>query len=290
MIPKERRVQSTTWPFGGRYPEAEAWLNTGRGKLGSLWDLIIEQHELHPKKLKALGGYGEYSNAIDIDPLVWMKPDVMTRFMGKPKGLIAVMAPSAGGKDTILRQIKSTHPDLIDIVVTHTTKPPRTEDREGETYYFVDNTVFDTMVNEDKFAEHVPQFGRRYGTSRQAIQESIDAPQPITVWRGEPIGWNRLQYELKRIHPDVPYASCFILPEISATTLALWILNKRGAESPIARIEKAVMEVYAGGAMEICIVNPYQPDEGPTQATNALISVFTAIQRMQRTNYVSTPG
>ncbi len=282
MTDPERRWRSTLWPFGGRYADLDAWLNAGRDTVGSLWKLIIEQHSLHPETLKGLGAYSEYSNAPEIHPLVWMKSGVMERFRGRPKAFLAVMAPSTAGKDTILREIQATRPDLIDIIVTHTTKPPRPEDKPGETYHFVSDKQFEGLAQAGQFAEYVPQFGRRYGTSLEALHRSLEAPQPITVWRGEPIGWNRLQFELTRRFPNLPYASCFILPEISVNTLTGWILKKRGGELPVARIEKAIMEIYAGGAMDACIVNPYQADEGPTHATEALLSFFTTIQQEQQ--------
>lgn len=282
MPTNERRERRQAWPFGGRQNTPDAWVNAGRETFGSFWNVLISQQALHPESLRGIGGYGDYLHAPEIHPLVWIKPDVMSRFTGKSKALVAVMAPSAGGKDTILRRIRSDHPALVDIVVTHTTKQPRADDTPGETYHFVNDAEFERLAQEGGLAEYVPQFGRRYGTSFEALRKSLDAPQTITVWRGEPVGWNTLQFELARQFPDMPYASCFILPKVSVFTLTEWILNKRRNEFPIPRIQKAITEIYAGGAMDVCVVNPYQ-EKGPVEATEALLRFFTKVQEGQLT-------
>lgn len=269
--------QHARWPFGGKFRKVDEWLNAGRETLGTIWDLLAEQQVLHPDTLQGIGKFSEYIHAPDVHPLVWMKPDVMNRFKGRFKALIALLAASTSGKDTILKMIRSSHPELIDVVVTHTTKPPRPEDTPGVTYQFVSKSEFQTMREGGQFAEYIQQYGKLYGTSLAALSHSLGNPQTISIWRGEPMGFNELQFKLGWLHPDVPYASVFVLPEVSVSTLVAMILQKRANEWPIERLEKALFEIYAGGSMDICIVNPIQ-NEGPVLATDAFYRVLKHVQ------------
>lgn len=278
---EEKRKQKFAWPFGGRFHVIEDWLSAGYESFSNTWDLIIRQEKLHPETLNGIGSYSEFQHRPDIHDLAWCKPDVVERFRGASKGFFAVMAPSAGGKDTMLRTIRANHPDLIDIVVTHTTKNPRPEDTPGVTYHFVSMEEFELLKQQSKFAEHVAQFGNSYGTSIDALTQSVQASQPLTIWRGEYVGWNTLRFRLKRIYGEnLPFASIFILPEISIMTLTKWIQTKRAGEFWTQRAEKAILEVIAGGTADICIVNPQETGR-PIQATQALLNVFKTINNVQ---------
>jgi guanylate kinase len=57
--------------------------------------------------------------------------------------------------------------------VSHTTRPPRGQEKHGREYFFVSESEFDAMVLADAFVEWAHVHGQRYGTSRQAIEERI---------------------------------------------------------------------------------------------------------------------
>ena len=57
--------------------------------------------------------------------------------------------------------------------VSHTTRPPRGQEKHGREYFFVSQQEFDAMVLGDAFLEWAHVHGHRYGTSKKAIEERI---------------------------------------------------------------------------------------------------------------------
>ena len=57
--------------------------------------------------------------------------------------------------------------------VSHTTRPPRGQEKHGREYFFVSQPEFDAMVGSDAFVEWAHVHGQRYGTSKKAIEERI---------------------------------------------------------------------------------------------------------------------
>jgi guanylate kinase len=57
--------------------------------------------------------------------------------------------------------------------VSHTTRPPRGQEKHGREYFFVSAPEFDQMVTTNSFLEWAHVHGQRYGTSRKAIEDRI---------------------------------------------------------------------------------------------------------------------
>jgi len=90
---------------------------------------------------------------------------------GRGKGLFFVIsAPSGTGKTTLVRKVMEELPDLH-FSVSYTTRPPRTNEREGEDYYFVSLSVFQKMVERGEFLEWAEVLGNRYGTALTSVND-----------------------------------------------------------------------------------------------------------------------
>jgi guanylate kinase len=57
--------------------------------------------------------------------------------------------------------------------VSHTTRPPRGQEKHGREYFFVPHSEFDAMVAAGAFVEWAHVHGQRYGTSKKAIEDRI---------------------------------------------------------------------------------------------------------------------
>lgn len=92
----------------------------------------------------------------------------------KPDGtLIIVSGPSGAGKTTLVRGVCDYFAALdneIHFSVSHTTRPPRTGERDGIDYHFVDEATFKEMQGEGEFIECAHVHGRMYGTSRAEVE------------------------------------------------------------------------------------------------------------------------
>ena len=92
--------------------------------------------------------------------------------MDYPGNLFVVAAPSGAGKSSLVKALMEIDA-RIQPAVSHTTRPPRGQEKHGREYFFVSQQEFDAMVARDSFLEWANVHGHRYGTSRQAIEERM---------------------------------------------------------------------------------------------------------------------
>jgi guanylate kinase len=95
-------------------------------------------------------------------------------------------APSGGGKSSVTRALLESEPELM-LSVSATTRPPRPGEREGEHYFFRDETTFAGMVAAGELLEWATVFGRRYGTPRAPVETALAAGRDVVFdidWQG----------------------------------------------------------------------------------------------------------
>lgn len=81
-------------------------------------------------------------------------------------------APSGAGKSSLVKALLELD-SHVQPSVSHTTRAPRGQEKHGREYFFTSEQEFDAMVASDGFVEWAHVHGRRYGTSRKAIEERI---------------------------------------------------------------------------------------------------------------------
>ncbi len=81
---------------------------------------------------------------------------------------MVISAPSGAGKTTLIRGFLESD-DTFAFSISTTTRPPRTGERDGKSYYFVDDDRFRAMIGEDRFVEWALVHGRYYGTTKKEI-------------------------------------------------------------------------------------------------------------------------
>lgn len=118
--------------------------------------------------------------------------------------VIVVSGPSGAGKSTILQAALQEVPQLR-FSVSHTTRPPRHEEREGTDYYFVSRDEFMRLAMQETFLEWAEVHGHCYGTSRseysRAAEDHVDLLLDLDVQGAE---------KIRAKFPDS--VSVFILP------------------------------------------------------------------------------
>jgi guanylate kinase len=104
--------------------------------------------------------------------------------------VIVVSGPSGAGKSTILQAALQEVPQLR-FSVSHTTRPPRHDEREGVDYHFVSHDEFMRLAMEEKFLEWAEVHGESYGTSRseyaRAAEDRMDLLLDLDVQGAEKI-------------------------------------------------------------------------------------------------------
>lgn len=92
--------------------------------------------------------------------------------MDYPGNLFVVSAPSGAGKSSLVNALMELDA-LVRPSISHTTRTPRGQEKDGREYHFTTVEQFDAMVQANAFVEWANVHGNRYGTSRQAIEDRI---------------------------------------------------------------------------------------------------------------------
>ena len=94
--------------------------------------------------------------------------------------LIIISAPSGAGKGTIIEKMLEKNKDLW-LSVSATSRPMRTNDKEGKTYYFYTKEEFEKKIKEDYFLEYAIYANNYYGTPKKYIQEHLNNGQDVIL-------------------------------------------------------------------------------------------------------------
>lgn len=118
--------------------------------------------------------------------------------------LFIVSAPSGAGKTSLVSALIKQD-SLIEVSVSHTTRPKRPGEQDGVNYNFVSIEQFKANIDTGDFLEHAEVFGNFYGTSQQWVTDKLEAGQDIIL----EIDWQGAQ-QVRKVLPNC--VSIFILP------------------------------------------------------------------------------
>lgn len=100
--------------------------------------------------------------------------------------LYVISAPSGAGKTSLVKALVESTPGLL-VSVSHTTRPPRPGEENGEHYHFVSGAEFDALREEGRFLESARVFDHQYGTSRDWVAERLAEGLDVILeidWQG----------------------------------------------------------------------------------------------------------
>ena len=148
--------------------------------------------------------------------------------------LVLLSAPSGGGKTTLCHELLAARRDMAR-AITCTTREPRTGERDGVDYYFLDAASFLKRVQAGNFLEHATVYGQSYGTLKSEVlgklRQGKDVLLNVDVQGAAAIrARTEEDAELKRA-----LVSVFLTPSSLAVLEAR--LKKRGTDSA-ANIQK----------------------------------------------------
>ncbi len=86
--------------------------------------------------------------------------------------MVVLSSPSGVGKTTLTKKIQQKY-QSFKISVSHTTRPPRSNEVDGVDYNFVNLKKFEQMIEENEFYEFAKIFDNYYGTSKQNVDNII---------------------------------------------------------------------------------------------------------------------
>ena len=88
--------------------------------------------------------------------------------------VVVLTSPSGTGKSTIIRDLLEGDPRLA-FSVSHTTRPPRDEERHGVDYQFITRHCFEELRAAGTFLEWAEYNGDLYGTSQEEVRRARGA-------------------------------------------------------------------------------------------------------------------
>ena len=162
--------------------------------------------------------------------------------------LIVVSAPSGAGKTSLVGALVGRDP-LLEVSISHTTRPRRPAEADGRDYYFVDRTTFEAMAAGGEFLEHAASFGYAYGTSRAKVVEALETGRDIVL----EIDWQGAAQIRKRFERAI---DVFVLPPSRATLRRrLEARGQDGADVIDRRMRQAVDDISHCAEFDYAIVN-----------------------------------
>ena len=192
--------------------------------------------------------------------------------------LFVVSAPSGAGKTSLIKALREQQPQL-GLSSSHTTRPMRPGEIDGQHYHFVTPPVFRQMIADGAFVEHAEVFGNYYGTSRSAVAAVLDAGQDVILeidWQGAA--------QVREQFPGL--ISIFILPPDLAALRSRLIGRGQDEAAVIERrLAEAQREMREYSHYDYLIIN-----DDFAQALAELAAVFTAARVRTAAQVVAQAG
>jgi guanylate kinase len=161
--------------------------------------------------------------------------------------LLIVSSPSGAGKTTLTNLLRE-RVEGVAFSVSHTTRKPRANEKDGREYHFVTPDVFRRMIAEDAFLEWARVHQNYYGTSRREVVRAADSR--VVLFDVDYQGAR----QIKCTAPDA--VAVFILPPNMQTLEAR--LRGRASEDESAvqrRFDAAKDEIAHYGLFDYVLVN-----------------------------------
>ena len=168
--------------------------------------------------------------------------------MDYPGNLFIVAAPSGAGKSSLVKALRELD-RVVQPSISHTTRTPRGQEKNGREYHFVSDAEFDQMIADHAFIEWAHVHGHRSGTSKAAIEQRISAGGDVIL--------------------EIDYQGAFQIKKVFANSISIFILppsleelrariERRGEDAPDKielRMQNALDEMAEAQAFDFVIIN-----------------------------------
>ena len=146
----------------------------------------------------------------------------------KKAGVIVILSsPSGAGKTTLVKKISFRKKYKISI--SHTTRKPRANEKNGRDYFFINKKKFLKLIKNNKFLEYAKVFKNYYGSLKETVIQNLLNGENVIFdidWQGtEQIKNKKLKFKIITI---------FILPP-SKKELFKRLLKREQKDKKIAK-------------------------------------------------------
>lgn len=165
------------------------------------------------------------------------------------KLIYTLSGPSGTGKSTLCKAILEQIPELS-FSVSFTTRLQRDNEINGVDYHFINHSEFQSMIDNQQFAEYEDVHGQFYGTLRSFLDDSKIKGNPLLLELDV-----KGAMSVKTLYPDHTL-SIFIKPP-SEDVLRLR-LERRGTDDKALiqkRLTRIHMELEYGRMFDVSFIN-----------------------------------
>lgn len=86
--------------------------------------------------------------------------------------MVILSSPSGAGKTTLTKKLQQKY-NNFKISVSHTTRPPRSNEVDGVDYIFITKKKFEDLINDKEFYEYAKIFDNYYGTLKKNVDKIL---------------------------------------------------------------------------------------------------------------------
>ena len=99
----------------------------------------------------------------------------------EPEPLVIVISgPSGAGKDSVIRRLKERNLPMH-FVVTATTRPPRSGEKDGVDYFFLTRDQFVRMIEQDELLEHTLVYEDYKGIPKEQVRQALESGLDVVL-------------------------------------------------------------------------------------------------------------
>jgi len=165
-------------------------------------------------------------------------------------GMLFIIAAASGTGKTSLAKALSTTLDDIVISISHTTRSLRAGEQNELSYFFVDRSEFENMVQNSEFLEHAEVFDHYYGTTKKWVLEQLKSGKDVIL----DIDWQGAE-KVRNAMPGSTVSIFLLPPSKQALKQRLKTRNRDSEEVVLDRLSKASFEITHYKDFDYLIVN-----------------------------------
>ena len=124
----------------------------------------------------------------------------------KKDGIMVILSsPSGAGKTTLVKLLSKEKNYFVSI--SHTTRKPRSNEKNGKDYFFVSDEEFKRLIKNDEFLEYAKVFDNFYGSTRTSVIQNLEKSKNVIF----DIDWQGAD-QIKNKNLDYKLITFFLLP------------------------------------------------------------------------------
>ena len=112
--------------------------------------------------------------------------------------MIILSSPSGAGKTTLVKMLSEI--TEFEVSISHTTRQPRPNEKPNKDYFFINESEFKRLINNQEFLEYAKVFDNFYGTTRSPVIDKLSKGKNVLFdidWQGaDQIKNKKLDYKL----------------------------------------------------------------------------------------------